>query len=63
MANVRIDNTVTLHKDGSTFTVGELREFLEAVREFGSNTRVRVTAHNGQRDPFIKLESRYGDTE
>lgn len=58
---VNINNEVSVDAPREYFTLEEIREFVESTKEFGAQTKVRITAHLGQRDPYVKLTSKYGD--
>jgi hypothetical protein len=58
---VEIKNTVTLHKEGSTLLLSDLREFVNETKTFGADTKVRVSGYDGQRDPYVRLETTLGD--
>lgn len=59
---VNIENIVSVDAPREFFTLEEIREFVENTKEWASETKVKPTVNLGQRDPFVKLTSKYGDT-
>lgn len=60
---VDITNEVKLHSSNDHFLLEELREFIASTKEMADNTKVRVSAHLGQRDPYVELVAKYGDID
>lgn len=60
---VNISNEVALHSPQEYVLLEELREFVASTREMSDNTKVRIRAHTGQRDPFVEIKAKYGDID
>lgn len=58
---VNISNTTSVDAPREYFTLEELREFMENTATWAGQTKVQVQAYLGQRDPYVKLTSKFGD--